>query len=164
MCIRDRIQTLIYGRDPGDAIELQILRDNEPLQLSVILGEREDDRRMAQGHRRISRLGLSVEQLPANLAVELGFDHEVATALGFGRGEEPVVVVAVDPNGIAAAKGIKPRDIITEIDQERVTSLQHLVRFVSELDEGHSALFWFWRLDEGIDVRALMINDSRIKD
>ena len=160
----NQIQTLIYGRDPGDAIELQILRDNEPLQLSVILGEREDDRRMAQGHQRISRLGLSVEQLPANLAVELGFDHEVATALGFGRGEEPVVVVAVDPGGMAAAKGMKPRDIITEIDQERVTSLPHLVRFVSELDEGHSALFWFWRPDDGIDVRALMINDSRIKD
>lgn len=160
----NQIQTLIYGRDPGDAIELQILRDNEPLQLSVILSEREDDRRMAQGHQRISRLGLSVEQLPANLAAELGFDHEVATTLGFGRGEEPVVVVAVDPGGMAAAKGIKPRDIITEIDQERVTSLQHLVRFVSELDEGHSALFWFWRPDDGIDVRALMINDSRIKD
>ena len=160
----NQIQTLIYGRDPGDAIELQILRDNEPLQLSVILGEREDDRRMAQGHQRISRLGLSVKQLPANLAVELGFDHEVATALGFGRGEEPVLVVAVDPGGMAAAKGMKPRDIITEIDQERVTSLPHLVRFVSELDEGHSALFWFWRPDDGIDVRALMINDSRIKD
>lgn len=160
----NQIQTLIYGRDPGDAIELWILRDNEPLQLSVTLGEREDDRRMAQGHQRMARLGLSVERLPTDLAVELGFDHEVAMELGFGRGEEPVVVIAVDPNGIAAAKGIEPRDIITEIDQERVTSLQHLVRFVSELDEGHSALFWFWRLDKGIDVRALMINDSRIKD
>ncbi|MDP6702739.1 MAG: trypsin-like peptidase domain-containing protein, partial [Candidatus Latescibacteria bacterium] len=91
----NQIQTLIYGRDPGDAIELQIVRDNQPLQLAVILGEREDDRRLAQGHRRISRLGLSVERLPVALAMELGFDREVATELGFDRGEGPVVVMAV---------------------------------------------------------------------
>ena len=155
----NQIQTLIYGRDPGDAIELQILRDNQPLQRSIILGEREDDRRLAQGHRRISSLGLSVERLPVELAMELGFDREVATELGFNRGEGPVVVVAVDPDGPAAAKGIKPRDVITEIDQERVTSLQQFVRFVSELEDGRSALFWFWRPDDGIDVRSLMIDD-----
>ena len=155
----NQIQTLIYGRDPGDAIELQILRDNQPLQRSIILGEREDDRRLAQGHRRISSLGLSVERLPVELAIELGFDREVAKELGFNRGEGPVVVVTVDPDGPAAAKGIKPRDVITEIDQERVTSLQQFVRFVSELEDGRSALFWFWRPDDGIDVRALMIDD-----
>jgi len=155
----NQIQTLIYGRDPGDAIELQILRDNQPLQRSIILGEREDDRRLAQGHRRISSLGLSVERLPVELAMELGFDREVAKELGFNRGEGPVVVVMVDPDGPAAAKGIKPRDVITEIDQERVTSLQQFVRFVSELEDGRSALFWFWRPDDGIDVRALMIDD-----
>ena len=70
-----------------------------------------------------------------------------------------MVVVTVDPDGPAAAKGIKPRDVITEIDQERVTSLQQFVRFVSELEDGRSALFWFWRPDDGIDVRALMIDD-----
>ena len=68
-----------------------------------------------------------------------------------------MVVVAVDPDGPAAAKGIKPRDVITEIDQKRVTSLQQFVRFVSELENGRSALFWFWRPDNGIDVRALKI-------
>lgn len=153
----NQIQTLIYGRDPGETIDLQIMRQGQLHQLAVLLGEREDDRVLAQGHQRISQLGFSVEPLPAELAAELGFDRMVAAELGFDRDEGPVVVVAVDPEGPAAAKGIQARDVITEVDQERVTSLPHFVRFVSGLEEGRSALFWFWRPENGIDVRALKI-------
>ena len=87
----------------------------------------------------------------------LGFNGHVAAELGFGQGEDPVVVVAVDPEGPAAAKGIQTHDVITEVDQERVTSLQQFMHFVSGLEEGRSALFWFWRPENGIDVRAFKI-------
>lgn len=153
----NQIQTLIYNRDPGETIDLQILRQNQLRQLGVELGEREEDRVLAQGHQRISRLGLSVEPLPPELAIELGFDDHVAAELGFSQDEGPVVVVAVDPEGPAAAKGIQAHDVITEVDQERITSLPQFMHFVSELEEGRSALFWFWRPENGIDVRALKI-------
>ena len=75
--------------------------------------------------------------------------------MGFDTGEGPVVVTAVDSLSPAADKGIKVRDVITEIDQERVTSLPQFVRVLSSLEEGRSALFWFWRSENGVDVRAL---------
>ena len=153
----NHLQTLIYGRDPGETINLQIMRQNQLHQVAVVLGEREDDRLLSEGHQRLAQLGLSVEPLPAELATELGFVGELAAELGFEQGEEPVVVVEVDPEGLAADKGIQVRDVITEVDQERVTSLEQFVRFVSELEEGQSALFWFWRPETGIEVRALMI-------
>ena len=153
----NHLQTLIYGRDPGETINLQIMRENQIRQVAVVLGEREDDRLLFEGHQRIAQLGFSVESLPAELATELGFVGELAAELGFEQGEEPVVVVEVDPEGLAADKGIRVRDVITEVDQERVTSLEQFVRFVSELEEGQSAFFWFWRPETGIDVRALMI-------
>jgi hypothetical protein len=31
------------------------------------------------------------------------------------------------------------------------------MHFVSGLEQGRSALFWFWRPENGIDVRALKI-------
>ena len=151
------LQTLIYGRDPGETINLQIMRKNQLHQVAVVLGEREDDRLLSEGHQRLAQLGLSVESLPAELATELGFADELAAELGFAQGEEPVVVVEVDPEGLAADKGIQVRDVITEVDQERVTSLEQFVRFVSELEEGQSAFFWFWRPETGINVRALRI-------
>ena len=153
----NHLQTLIYSRDPGETINLQIMRKNQLHQVAVVLGEREDDRLLSEGHQRMAQLGFSVESLPAELATELGFVGELAAELGFEQGEEPVVVVEVDPEGLAADKGIQVRDVITEVDQERVTSLEQFVRFVSELEEGQSALFWFWRPETGIDVRALRI-------
>ena len=75
--------------------------------------------------------------------------------MGFDASEGPVVVTAVEPLSPAADKGIKVRDVITEIDQERVTSLPQFVRVLSSLEEGRSALFWFWRSENGVDVRAL---------
>ena len=153
----NKIQTLIYSRDPGETISLQISRQGQLLYLDVVLGERTEDRMLAQGHQRVAQLGLSVEPLSLELAFELGFNGHVAAELGFGQGEDPVVVIAVDPEGPAAAKGIQTHDVITEIDQERVTSLQQFMHFVSGLEEGRSALFWFWRRENGIDVRALKI-------
>ena len=151
------LQTLIYGRDPGETINLQIMRQNQVRQVAVVLGEREDDRLLSEGHQRMAQLGFSVESLPAELATELGFVGELAAELGFEQGEEPVVVVEVDPEGLAADKGIQVRDVITEVDQDRVTSLEQFVRFVSGLEEGQSALFWFWRPETGINVRTLKI-------
>ena len=153
----NHLQTLIYGRDPGETINLQIMRENQIRQVAVVLGEREDDRLLSRGHQRLEQLGLSVESLPAELALELGFGDELATELGFALYEKPVVVVDVDPDGLAADKGIRVRDVITEVDQERVTSLEQFMRFVSGLEEGQFAFFWLWRPDTGIDVRALMI-------
>ena len=153
----NHLQTLIYGRDPGETINLQIMRQNQLHQVAVVLGEREDDRLLSEGHQRMAQLGFSVESLPAELATELGFVGELAAELGFAQGEEPVVVVEVDPAGLAADKGIQVRDVITEVDQERVTSLEQFVRFVSGLEEGQSALFWFWRPETGINVRTLKI-------
>ena len=82
---------------------------------------------------------------------------DVAEELGFGLGERPVIVIDVDSLSLAADKGIRVRDVITEIDQERITSLPHFVRSVSNLEAGRSALFWLWRADSGVDVRALRI-------
>ena len=152
----NHLQTLIYGRDPGETINLQIMRQNQIRQVAVMLGERENDRLLSEGHQRLEQLGLSVESLPAELALELGFGDALAE-LGFALDEKPVVVVDVDPDGLAADKGIRVRDVITEVDQERVTSLAQFVRFVSELEEGQSAFFWLWRPETGIEVRALMI-------
>ena len=152
----NHLQTLIYGRDPGETINLKIMRENQIRQVAVVLGEREDDRLLSEGHQRLEQLGLSVESLPAELALELGFG-DALSELGFALDEKPVVVVDVDPDGLAADKGFRVRDVITEVDQERVTSLEQFVRFVSELEEGQSAFFWFWRPETGIEVRALMI-------
>jgi len=152
----NQIQSLMYGRDPGESVQLALLgQDSRETVLAIVLGEREEDLLLALGRNRLLQLGLSVNTLPPDMAEELGFTRAVAEELGFDISEGPVVVTEVDPLSPAADKGIKVRDVITEIDQERVTSLPQFVRSISSLEEGRSALFWFWRSQSGVDVRAL---------
>ena len=156
----NQIQSIIYGRDPGERVQLTLLDKNlgEKV-LDVELGEREEERRLARGEERLKGLGLRVKPLTLDASIELGFTGEVAEELGFGPEEKPVVVVRVDSLSQAAEKGIQVRDIITEIDQERITSTQHFMRSISTLEKGRSALFWLWRPDRGVDVRALRMTD-----
>ena len=156
---RNQIQTIIYNRDPGSVLTLEVLRGGEKLGLTVTLREREEDRLLARGRERISRLGITVKTLSPEAAAEVGFTDAIAAELGFGADQQIVVVTAVEPEGAAAAKGIRIHDVITEIDQHRITSVQEFARFISRLDRDKAALFWFWRQNQGIDVRALRIMD-----
>ncbi len=153
----NEVQIVVYNRRPGDALTLSITRQGEKREISLILGEREEDFRREMGRRRIDDLGLTVQTLSSARALELGFTSEIAAELGFVGGEEIIVVVDIESESPAAAKGIRVYDVITEVDQYRVSTMDEFVRFVSRLEAGKSALFWFWRRDRGIDVRALRI-------
>ena len=156
----NQVQSIIYGRDPGERVQLTLLdEDSGDKILEVELGEREEERRLARGEERLKGLGLRVKPLTLNASIALGFTNEVAQELGFGPEENPVVVIEVDSLSQAAEKGIQVRDIITEIDRERITSPQHFMRLVSTVEKGRSALFWLWRSDRGVDVRALRMTD-----
>ena len=153
----NQVQTLIYGLNPGQRVDLTVLRAGTRRQLRVVLGEREEDRLLARGRGRMDRLGLTVEPLSGELAGQLGFTPEVAEQLGFAPGEAAVVVVQVEPGGLAAARGIAVHDVITEVDVQRITSLPQLVRTLSEFQAGETALFWLWRPRLGVDMRVLKI-------
>lgn len=152
----NQVQTLINGRDPGDQVTLLVQRGDQQRSVTVVLGEREDDRVLARGHERVERLGLTVEPLVAQRAQDLGFDTDTAKQLGRPQAAG-VVVVDIDPRSAAADRGLRIDDIIMEIDRSDITSAEDFVRTVARLESGQSALFWFWRRDAGMDVRALPI-------
>lgn len=153
----NQVQTLIYGRDPGESVALVIHRAGERHSIDVVLGEREQDRLLTRGHQRVEQLGLTVAALDTERARDLGFTDDVARQLGVEGNRHAVVVVDIDPHSPAAARGLRVDDVITEIDQSRVESLDQFVRSVSGLEAGRSALFWFWRRGLGVDVRSLPI-------
>lgn len=157
---RNEVQTLIYAKNPGDTIKVEILRRGTRLRLPVILGEREEDQHLAQGHRRLIDLGLAVRELAAEEAAQLGFTSQVAAQFGFAEGDRPVVISEVQSEGPAASRGMAAHDVITEVDQQRVTSQEEFIRLVAGLEPGKAALFWLWRRDQGVDVRALQISPN----
>ena len=115
---------------------------------------------MSRGERRLNGLGLTVATV-GKRAADLGLSGDIAEQLGLDHESQAVVIVDVDPDGLAATKGMKIDDIITNIDQTTIASVDVLVRLVSDLKPGESALFWLWHQERGIDVRAMRIGGRR---
>lgn len=77
-------------------------------------------------------LGLTVKSLTSELAEQFGVDKT-----------EGVIVTEVEPNSPAEAKGIRPGDIITEVNQKSVSSPKQFRDLVKAVDPKKSIMLNF---------------------
>jgi serine protease Do len=101
--------------DPGTMVPLRVRRGNNTLDLNVKLGELPaDHEKTAEGSSDKGSLqGLQVEPLtPA-----------VRQQLHLGQDNHGVVTSQVDPNGAAAASGIREGDVIEEVNHQQIASV-----------------------------------------
>jgi serine protease Do len=59
-------------------------------------------------------------------------DDELRARFGLGRDDSGVIVSAVDPNGTAAEKGIRPGDVIRRMSGQAVSSPADVVRIIEK--------------------------------
>jgi serine protease Do len=118
--LRNQVSSLA----PGSPADVSLLRDGRRQSVSVKLGEVETrmTRDDSSGRGDAGSLGIRVTPLTPELASRL----EVPASV------DGLVVDQVDPNGVAAAAGIQPGDIIRQIDGKPVKS-------PSDLREGYHA-------------------------
>jgi serine protease Do len=101
--------------DPGTTVPLTVQRGDNTVNLTVKLGELPNDHEKAteQGSGDNSLQGLEVEPLtPA-----------VRQQLHLGEDSHGVVISQVDPNGAAAAAGVREGDVIQEVNHQAVSSV-----------------------------------------
>lgn len=98
---------------PGKAVDLDIYRNGEPMQIHITVEELTDQKLAAMSpSTTIDDLKITVEPLNAALAKELDVDDI----------DSGVVVVAMERRGKAAQVGLRPGDIITEVNGKAVSS------------------------------------------
>lgn len=116
----------------GEAVDVVVLRQGEPVTLQVTLGRRELAEGSGSGsvttpdETKSDMMGMTVVPLTP----------EIAAQLGVSRDAKGLVVQSVDPTGAAAEKGLAVGDIITEAGQQPVAALSDLQ---SRLDEAKEA-------------------------
>lgn len=125
---------MVGGYDPGAEIELTMIRDGEETTLTVTLGTR------------------AVEEMVIADVEPMEPPPEVGLGLRTGTTSEgEVVVVGMNPDGTAAAAGLREGDVILEVDDIVVDTFEDLqVAVESARDAEHETMLFQIRRGEGI--------------
>jgi len=128
------LRNQVAASQPGSETALTVLRDGKELQLKAKLAEMvaEREEAPATGESSTSRqqLGIAVQPLTPELAARLGL-----------RGNPQGIVVAeVDPAGPAAEAGLRPGDVIMEMNRQPVKSGAELKASLDKLGSGSAVL------------------------
>jgi Do/DeqQ family serine protease len=115
----NELRNTVAGISPGTEVTVTFARDGAEQQVKAKLDDLDTDtpRAAAQGGEQgAPALGVGVVPLTPELAQELGLR----------RGTQGVVIQSVDPNGPAAEVGLRPGDVIQEVNRQPVRTPQEM--------------------------------------
>jgi serine protease Do len=120
---------------PGSRARVTVLRDRGERSVEITIGEAPDEREAgAPAGTARSLLGLQVQPLTPDAARQLGV-----------RGAEGAAVAAVEDGSPAAAAGVRPGDVIREVNRQRVRSVGDFERATLGLKEGDRVMLLLQR-------------------
>ncbi len=136
------LSRLVAGFDPGAKVKLTVSRDGKERQVEVELGRLPDDPgRTAAAH-------ADDGAAPTSLA-DLGLVLAPASEVGESGGG--VAVVDVDPSSPAAARGLRPGDIVLEVQGRTVATVGDVDGAVKQArGEGRKAVLLRVKSPEGL--------------
>jgi serine protease Do len=138
----DDLPRLVADTPIGRSVPLTVLRDGKPLRLSATIAKLEEPERLASAQSGAKpTLGLSVESLTPARARELG----VASTRG-------VLVRGVEDGSPAAEAGIRPGDVIAEVDHRATADVTDLKRALDAHPKGTPLVMLVHRKDTALYV------------
>ena len=120
---------VVGGSGVGDTVRVVVYRDGETQTLLVTLGRRETAENVAFPEPGSEQVAPSSEVLGLTLAP---LTDEAREANGV---EDGLLVEAVDPNSDAADRGLEAGDVIVEVGQQPVTSVDEFNARVDQAEE-----------------------------
>ena len=126
----NELPRLVAATAVGREIRLKILRDGREKEVTVVIARLKDGAADEQGEAAQDKLGLTVRELTKELAVRLQLKESTG-----------VVVTEVKPDGPAQEAGIARGDLITEIDGEKIATLQDYERAIARHRKGQVIRF-----------------------
>jgi serine protease Do len=112
----------------GEVVAIDLIRDGERRTVEARIGELAEPARAAEvGESRggVGRYGLEVQELTPELRARLGIDEPGG-----------VIVADVEPGGAAERAGLRPGDLILEVDRKPVAGIPDLARALEGAQEG----------------------------
>jgi len=137
----------IAGLGVGEKADITILRDGKKKTISITTAKRMDEPMQARREEPDSddKLGLSVQNLTADVAERLGFDPD----------ENGVIVTAVQEDSKAEEAGIRQGDLIKEVNRKSVDDIDAFREELGKIDKGDTVQLLMKRRQAGFVVAKL---------
>ena len=125
---------LVAGLPVGKEVEVVVIRNGQEIAKTVTLGRLEDgEKAMALANNEPSGADNSLAVAKA-LGMELSaIDEEARKSFKIKEGVKGVVVSAVEPNSLAAEKGLRVGDVIEEVNQQTVEKPADVAKSIDAL-------------------------------
>ncbi|HWP34794.1 MAG TPA: DegQ family serine endoprotease, partial [Thermodesulfobacteriota bacterium] len=134
---------LVAAAPVGKRASVTVVRDGQARTLTVTVGELPEEGSARRRPQRApadpttpERLGLTVRELTPALAARFGL-----------RAERGLVVVGVEAGSLAEEAGVRPGDLLLEVNRQRVASLRELQANLARSAPGQPLLFLIRRGD-----------------
>ncbi len=127
-----QLQREVAQSSVGSQARMKVLREKQPVLVTIVLGEQPAELVAGAGPspaEPAERFGLTVQDLTPELREQLKLDSV-----------DGVVVSGVDDAGPAARAGIRPGDVITEVNREPVKSTRDFTRSLGQSRPGANLL------------------------
>lgn len=125
------LSNLVAGLPIGGEAKLKVLRDNKERILKVAIGERPEDKKLSSvrekkvpaGDASPFNLGFNIGSVDSKIIAEWGVDEEL-TGLP--------IVTSVAPDSAAARAGLRPGDVIFDVNKKRVRNKQDALKALAK--------------------------------
>ncbi len=117
---------------PGEEIKINVLREDEHKTLTAVLGKREENFVVPASipPSRKQKIGIDIQALTSDLAEKFKVKPETG-----------VLITQVKPDSPGSESGLREGDIILEINQEKISSVEEFNLIVESSSEDEDLLF-----------------------
>ena len=116
---------------PGSKVDIQVMRDGKNEKITVTIGEQPTDFGAVgkAGDESLQQMGLTLQDLTQELSDQFGY-----------RQDQGVLVADVDPDSPADQAGLKPGQLIEEVNKRRVHNLRELKQVLAQSNTPNQVL------------------------
>jgi serine protease Do len=122
------LPTLVAQTQVGETVNVALFRNGKKKNVSVTVAKLEEDEAPAEMGQE-SVLGLTVQQLTPELAQSLKI-----------KDKEGIIVANVEPGSAAEDAGLRPGDLILEVNRQEVRNMEEYTKAIANLDKKESIL------------------------
>ncbi|MBI1894166.1 MAG: PDZ domain-containing protein, partial [Candidatus Rokubacteria bacterium] len=134
------LQRAVGLTQPGSAAKVKLMREKREQTVDVKIAEVPDDLQARAGRGK-DLLGLEIKPVTPDLARQLGL-----------RSTEGVVVASVDDGSPAEAAGVRPGDVVREVNRQRIRTVSEFSKAIQGLKPGDRVMLTLQRAGSSLFV------------